>query len=199
MNPSLTLCLPFDLTSLTLSAHLLAQKSESVAPVTETPIQRLYRWRIKNQAAFEASRINGMKRSERVRANLRRIHLECKAEWRASALRNPKLQPTDVHIAAREWTFSAPDGSIHHVRNLKKFVRDNPSLFEEADVIWKCPEGKPNQAWCRAFQGLSRLRPSGAKTLPEWQGWTWVEAAASNVRTPTSFAQVEGEWPRKIA
>lgn len=173
MDSCFILCPPFDRNR--LLGQTQSPQTNSENEPAPTPIVRLQRWREKNRAQFETSRINGMKRSEKVRANLLRIHAECKDQWRASALKNPKLQSTELHIAAREWCLRAPDGSIHSVRNLKKFVRDNPELFEESDVIWKAPEGKPQQAWCRAFQGLSRLRPSGAKTLEEWQGWTWAQ------------------------
>ena len=187
MNSCFILCLPFDRSRLFGQPQSPQTNSENES--APTPIVRLQRWREKNRAQFEASRINGMKRSERVRANLLRIHAECKDQWRASALKNPKLQSTELHIAAREWSLRAPDGQIHSVRNLKKFVRDNPELFDESDVIWKAPEGKPQQAWCRAFQGLSRLRPSGAKTLEDWQGWTWAKMMmAQPLTSPTTYS-----------
>ncbi len=194
MNSCLILCLPFDRTRL-LGPSQPSQTGSENKP-SPTAIDRLKRWREKNRTQFEASRINGMKRSERVRANLLRIHAECKAQWRASALKNPKLQSTELHIAAREWSLRAPDGQIHSVRNLKKFVRDNPELFDESDVIWKAPEGKPQQAWCRAFQGLSRLRPSGAKTLEEWQGWTWAKVA--KLQPTTTAAKYSAESQTKL-
>ena len=40
-----------------------------------------------------------------------------------------------LHLAAKEWTLKSPDGTIHTVRNLKKFIRDNPALFDEATEI----------------------------------------------------------------
>lgn len=176
MIASFALTLPLDLTLISLSAHFLANRP---APTPTTPVSRLYKWRAQNPALFEARRVEGMRRSTRVRENLRRIHVECKAEWRASALRNPKLQATDRHIAAKEWTLKSPDGTVHVVRNLKKFIRDNPALFDEADIQWKFPAGKPNQAWCRAFHALTRLRPSCANPLSEWQGWTWSATASA--------------------
>jgi hypothetical protein len=142
------------------------------APVSRAA--RLLEWRAKNPALFESRRIEGMKNSPLVRENLQRIHRECKAAWHASAKKNPKLNATAEHIAAKTWILRDPTGTIHTFRNLKKWVRDNENLFEPEDVIWKLNGGQPNQAWCRAFQGLSRLRPSSSKLLGEWHGWTWV-------------------------
>jgi hypothetical protein len=139
---------------------------------------RLLEWRAQNPELFEARRIAGMKSSSLVRANLQRIHRECKEAWHASAKKNPKLNATSVHIAAKTWVLRDATGQIHTFRNLKKWVRDNEHHFEPEDVIWKLNGGQENQAWCRAFQGLSRLRPSSSKLLAEWHGWTWAAEAA---------------------
>lgn len=188
-----------------LSAHLLATRNkEDALSAPKSKVDRLYKWRASNPGLFEARRVAGMKRSARVRENLQRIHAECKAEWRASALKNPKLQATDRHIAAKEWVLQGPDGQVHSFRNLKKFIRDNPGLFDEADTQWKHPEGKPNQAWCRAFQSLSRLRPTCFNRLAEWQGWTWVGSAPSNVtqypsQGPSHFSAASSVMPLRAA
>jgi hypothetical protein len=146
--------------------------AESRKPVSRAA--RLLEWRAKNPELFEQRRVEGMKNSVLVRDNLMRIHRECKAAWHASAKRNPKLNATTQHIAAKTWVLKDPTGQVHEFRNLKKWVRDNENLFEPEDVIWKLNGGQENQAWCRAFQGLSRLRPTSSKLLPEWHGWTWA-------------------------
>ncbi|MBX7208960.1 MAG: hypothetical protein K1X78_11640 [Verrucomicrobiaceae bacterium] len=186
--------LPLDVCLVSLTTQLLTPTRHATTNLgRESRVGRLYAWRARNPELFEARRIAGMKRSARVRENLRRIHQECKDQWKASALKNPKLQATDCHIAAKEWTLKGPDGQIHCFRNLKKFIRDNPGLFDEADLQWKHPEGKPNQAWCRAFQSLSRLRPTCFNRLVEWQGWTWsAETAATPTKTTPNL-------PRKAA
>lgn len=150
------------------------QKELASDETAESRITRLYRWRTANKTTFEQRRIDGMRRSQKVRANLERIHRECKDQWRATALRNPKLRATNQHIAAKEWILQGPDGQVWEFRNLKKFIRDNPALFDETDVQWKDVPGKTNQAWCRAFHALSRLRPGCSKFLPEWNGWKWL-------------------------
>ena len=173
-TPSLTMMSTLPLQIL-IQRPAAPQKKEQIgAEPAESRITRLYRWRSDNKMTFEQRRIEGMRRSEKVRANLERIHRECKDQWRATALKNPKLRATTQHIAAKEWVLQGPDGSVWQFRNLKKFIRDNPALFDESDVQWKDVPGKTNQAWCRAFHALSRLRPGCSKFLPEWNGWKWL-------------------------
>lgn len=151
------------------SGHVFSDKSSEKA----SPINRLKTWRAQNRVAFENRRVLGMKNSPLVRANLERIHRECKEQWKASALKNPKLQATDQHIAAKMWKLVSPTGNVYEFRNLKKFVRDHENLFNPEDVQWKEQSGT-HQTWCKAFQALSRLRPSCSKPLTEWNGWRWI-------------------------
>lgn len=154
----------------------LARGGSPLSPTPSSPISRLQEWRAANPAEFQARRTEGMRRSEAVRENLARLHREKKAEWKASARRNPKLCATEQHIAAKEWTLISPTGNRHTFRNLKKWVRENETLFDAADVEWKSPSGRASQEWCKAFQGLARLRPGNSKFLAEWQGWRWAPA-----------------------
>lgn len=182
MINSITPIVGLDLASLTALAFakrdvfLSKEAAGHIVPVTkgEPRITRLLRFRAENPALFERRRVEGMKNSSLVRENLMRLHREKKEQWRASALKNPKLRATDQHIAAKEWVIRAPNGEIHRFRNLKKWVREHEFLFEDEDVIWKEMNGKANQAWCRAFQALGRLRPSSSKHLEEWKAWTWA-------------------------
>lgn len=153
------------------SGHVLGDRNKEKA----SPITRLKTWRAQNRTTFETRRVLGMKNSPLVRANLERIHRECKEQWKASALKNPKLQATDQHIAAKMWKLVSPTGNVYEFRNLKKFVRDHENLFSPEDVQWKEQSGT-HQTWCKAFQALSRLRPSCSKPLTEWNGWRWVAA-----------------------
>lgn len=162
----------------------IAKPEHALAPAADaskteiSQIDRLLQWRAEHPGLFEFLRVEGMKQSPKVRENLQRLHRECKAQWKASAMRNPKLRATEQHIAAKEWVLRDPVGRVFRFRNLKKFIRENENLFDAADVQWKIPNGKANQAWCRAFHALTRLRPGCAKFLPEWQGWTWAGEAA---------------------
>lgn len=143
--------------------------------VEESRLEPVKRWRRAHPELFEKKRIEGMRKSERVRENLMRLHREKKLEWHKSARKNPKLRATVEHIAAKEWSLRAPSGTVYHFRNLKQFLRGNAGLFDAEDVVWKEVPGRPSQAWCRAFHGLSRLRPTCVKLLTEWKGWTWSE------------------------
>ena len=143
--------------------------------VKESRINRLIRFREQNPVLFERRRVEGMRRSSLVRDNLMRLHRDRKEQWKASALKNPKLRATEQHIAAKMWRLRAPDGLLYEFRNLKKFVREHEQLFSPDDVIWKEMNGKANQAWCRAFQSLGRLRPTSSKHIAEWFGWTWAK------------------------
>lgn len=160
--PSTLFLLPT--TSRALGLHRQAQR----------PVDRLLAWRDRNPKLFESLRIAGMKSSVKVRANLQRLHRDFKIQWRKSALQNPKLQASVQHIAAKTWRLTDPLGRLHEFRNLKKFVRDHEHLFDAADVEWKEQAGRASGTWCRAFQNLSRLRPSCSKPLSEWQGWKWA-------------------------
>jgi hypothetical protein len=157
-----------------LPLHVLVlPKSEEGSPSSR--LEPVKRWRVANPDLFEQRRIEGMRKSKRVRDNLLRLHRERKEQWHASAKRNPKLRATVQHIAAKEWSLKSPTGMVHHFRNLKQFLRANADLFEMDDVTWKEVPGRPSQAWCRAFHGLSRLRPTCVKLLPDWKGWTWCD------------------------
>lgn len=167
------------LTSVETTPGVLVYPSQvGQAPVDRSakpsPVARLMKWRAENPGVFEARRIEGLKKSSLVRENLLRLHRERKAEWFASAMKNPKLRATDQHIAAKEWRVKSPTGAIFEFRNLKKFVRENEQLFDTEDVQWKLQNGKANQAWCRAFQMLARLRPGNSKLIDQWNGWSWA-------------------------
>ncbi len=163
-----------------LSAQLLAFPPASKPSGRNDRLEPVQRWRQAHPELFEQRRVEGMKKSPLVRANLLRLHRERKAEWHASARRNPKLRATSQHIAAKEWALRSPLGSIHRFRNLKQFIREHSDLFEAEDVVWKEVPERPSQAWCRAFHGLGRLRPGNAKQLPEWNGWTWEEESRAS-------------------
>ena len=150
--------------------------SEPTSATSASPVTRLIKWRAENPGIFESRRIAGLKKSPLVRENLLRLHRERKAEWFASAMQNPKLRATDQHIAAKEWRVTSPTGALYQFRNLKKFVREHEDLFDAEDVVWKLQNGKANQAWCRAFQMLARLRPGNSKAINEWSGWRWAES-----------------------
>ena len=93
-------------------------------------LEPVKRWRLANPDLFEKRRIEGMKKSERVRENLMRLHREKKVEWHKSARKNPKLRATVEHIAAKEWSLKSPTGRVFRFRNLKQFLRGHAEFFD---------------------------------------------------------------------
>jgi hypothetical protein len=114
--------------------------------------------------SLRASRINGMKRSERVRANLLRIHAECKDQWRASALKNPKLQSTELHIAAREWSLRAPDGRKFTASAISKNSSGTtPSYSKSPTSFGKHRKENPNRHGAGPFKDSPASAPQEPK------------------------------------
>jgi len=80
----------------------------------------------------------------------------------------------ELHDVASEFSIKSPDGKTYQGRNLLNFVRENPSLFDKADVRWfPVLKTKPNNKTCRAYKGLI-----GALTCERfhstWKGWVAV-------------------------
>lgn len=46
---------------------------------------------------------------------------------------SPLTGPFETHLQARVWTLVAPDGRTLVVRNLRKFLRDNPDVCENPE------------------------------------------------------------------
>lgn len=139
----------------------------------------LLAWREQNPDLHHQLRVAGIRRSSKVREVLQRNHTGfAKLRWLASLKQNPQFQPTDLHVAAKNWVLRAPDGRIQVFRNLRNFIRENEELFDPVDVIWKAQTRRPKLTWCQAYQSLARLRPGRARTLEAWNGWTWAGEAA---------------------
>lgn len=170
-----------------LSDRLHTDPSEMLAAATheEPPavpaksprIARLLAWRQSHQSLHHHLRVEGIRRSEKLRDLLRRNHQGVsKQRWLSSLQQNPKFQATTKHVAAKEWTLRAPSGDIHTFRNLRHFIRQHEGLFVPEEVIWKAQGQNSKITWCVAYQALARLRPGSARTLADWQGWTWARA-----------------------
>lgn len=71
-------------------------------------------------------------------------------------------------LLAKTWLLVSPLNIIHRFKNLSDFVRQNETMFNAEDVIWKTPY------ICRAIGGLSKLRPSRKKPDASWKGWRWL-------------------------
>lgn len=86
--------------------------------------------------------------------------------------RSPLTGAGEANLNARDWSFVAPDGSMHQFRNLALFVRKHAALFEPDDVS---PRRAGRGFTTRAQIYLGRLRPTSSATrLKEWKGWRWL-------------------------
>lgn len=78
------------------------------------------------------------------------------------------------HTVASEFSIKSPDGKTYQGRNLLDFVRENPSLFDKADVEWfPVLKTKPNNKTCRAYKGLVSALTS-KRFNSAWKGWVAV-------------------------
>lgn len=79
-----------------------------------------------------------------------------------------------INVHAVDWVLLSPSGEQHHVRNLYEFVRANPELFADADVVWKRTGGarRTGGEWCNATAGILNIKGGRAKS---WKGWTLVQ------------------------
>lgn len=160
-----------------LNVALSAESASQVVSHRPNRVAPLIAWREQNPDLHHQLRVAGIRRSPKVREVLQRNHTGyAKLRWLASLKQNPQFQPTDLHVAAKNWVLRAPDGSTHVFRNLRNFIRENEELFDAADVIWKAQTRRPKLTWCQAYQSLARLRPGRARTLESWNGWTWAGA-----------------------
>lgn len=74
------------------------------------------------------------------------------------------------HVSAVEGYVRDPNGIIHHVINISRFVHDNKNLFASADVEQKNYGGKTSKSYqCHATQGLSTIIRGHRG---RWKQWT---------------------------
>ena len=118
----------------------------------------------------KAARLAGLRRSEKAKRAARMVG---KKYWPANwekLKQLPKFQATTEHIRALEWSVESPTGERYTFVNLAHFIRNHQDLFESDDLIWK---RAGNGIKCRAYNGLSGLRPTLKKPLESWKGWVW--------------------------
>lgn len=83
-----------------------------------------------------------------------------------SAKKSPIAGKFETNNHAKEWVLVAPDDKIYHVTNLHHFVRNNPHLFAEKDVIWKGKNGI--EYYCNATAGIGNIKQGKSQS---WKGW----------------------------
>lgn len=74
----------------------------------------------------------------------------------------------NAELLAKQWLLVSPMNVIYRFKNLSEFVRQNESLFDPADVVWKTPYN------CNANKGLGMLRPTSKRPSATWKGWRWL-------------------------
>ena len=101
----------------------------------------------------------------------------------AAQIADPRLGPYETNKAAVEWSVISPRGVPFNFRNLRHFLREHPEHFNPLDVQWS-RSGKDLQT-CRAYWGLSSIRPRKSKFAWSWKGWTWNFIRPNESGSPT--------------
>ena len=83
---------------------------------------------------------------------------------------NPVLVKGENNCKARMWRVRSPENVVYVFKNLQEFIRNNPHLFNEEDVIWK-PNIKAMR--CNASAGIEVISPRRKHPAGSWKGWTW--------------------------
>ena len=101
----------------------------------------------RQRLAAEGKCDNGLERAHEARAN------------------DPRFQPNEQNISAKDWIVQAPDGTIYKCRNLMNFLREHSDMLD----------GTVQQAW----DGIAKIKYSmqGKRKNPvhQWKGWRLLE------------------------
>jgi hypothetical protein len=119
-------------------------------------------------------RIEGLRKSPNRMNCLRALRTKKSVKKsRKTCSKMPQFQSTTVHIRAKWWRVRDYRGVVHEFKNLCCFVRENPQLFIEDDLVGK------TILHSKAYKGVASLRPSDRKKKPagSWKSWTWYSQA----------------------
>lgn len=87
---------------------------------------------------------------------------------RSVMLQLPWCKKGEEHHGSKYWNLRSPNNVVYTFKNLKHFIREHKNLFDPIDLIERQRDD------CRAYVGLSRLRPDRKVPCGSWHGWTWV-------------------------
>ncbi len=132
-------------------------------------------WRLKTpEELSEIARIRNLRVIARrdpseTKKIMEKLHTETVTKKRAEL----SMAKGENHEKAQAWSLKSPDGRIHQFKNLRKFVRDNPALFDSEDVKLRPRTGHGMQNWSRAITGLAALSPRRKECRLTYKGWMW--------------------------
>lgn len=138
----------------------------------DTVAHRRIKLGIANREIRDARKDKGISRPQ---PHLNKI--EYKKIGAESAKKSPNSGRFETNLKAKTWTVLDPNNQQYTFTNLMHFVRENPHLFDPADVVWR--KKKNGVEWCRASSGIAVL---ARKSNPpsNWKGWKLISVIKSN-------------------
>lgn len=96
-----------------------------------------------------------------------------KRRIRLGLMSRDELKAAGMPISpVRSWSIMSPAGVAYRFKSLPDFIKKNPFLFNEDDLIPRNKKGDKG----RAIVGIQNLRPTNRKSIinGSWKGWTWI-------------------------
>ena len=89
-----------------------------------------------------------------------------------AAANHPRRQSVPNNFVAKLWKLRNPENKVFIFKNLTHFVRTNPQLFHDDEIVWM--NDKNGVKYCLATVGLRSLRPTRKNVKGTWHGWRWI-------------------------
>lgn len=68
------------------------------------------------------------------------------------------------------WRLRSPENKVYEFRNLRRFIKEHPDLFDPEDVIWYPLPVRGEK--CRAFGGITSISHRSKRANGSWKVWT---------------------------
>ena len=118
----------------------------------------------------EILRLEGLRRSDKVKQACRRIAREFKECRIAGVKASPLSGKFETNSHARRWSLRTPNRAhVFEFLNLAHFIRNHSHLFEPEDLVISA-----KSTASRAELGLAKLSPRRKNPKGSWKGWQWV-------------------------